>query len=68
MVRRRFVGELVAAQPVAEAPLGGDAALGEELERPVHRGVPDALVTTADLVEEVLDRHVRRALEERVDD
>src|SRR6185312_11426660 len=35
IVVARVVGELVPRQPVAEAPLVGDPALGEELQRPV---------------------------------
>ena len=39
---RRLVRELVAGEAVAELALEGDAALGEELQRPVDGGVADA--------------------------
>ena len=41
VVVRLAVGELVAGEAVAELALVGDAALGEELHRPVHRRVAD---------------------------
>jgi hypothetical protein len=62
------VGELVAGEAVAEPALGGDAALGEELQRAVHRGVADASIARAHRRQQIFDRNVRRSLEERVDD
>jgi len=62
------IGELVPRESVAEPALGGDPTLGEELEGPVDGGVANPSVDRANLCQEVLDRHVRRAVEEGVDD
>jgi hypothetical protein len=62
------VGDLVPRHAVAEAPLVGHAALGEQLERAVHRRVPHARIEGAHLRQQLVDRDVGRRLEERLDD
>ena len=64
VVVRRFVRELVAREAVAELSLEGDAALGEELERPVNGGVADARVLLTDLGEQRGKARRHRAVDE----
>lgn len=68
VVVRGVVCKLVAGEPVTEAPLVRDPALGKELERTVDRGVPDARVTGANLGEKLFDAYVIFGAKERVDD
>jgi hypothetical protein len=63
-----FVGELVASETVAELALVHDRSVGQHLHRPVHGGVPDALIAHPNALEQLIDGHVLGSLEERVDD
>ena len=62
------VRDLVPRDPVAEATLVSDTALGEQLQRPIDGRIADPRVDRADLRQELVDRDVRRRLEERLDD
>lgn len=63
-----FVGDLVARDAVTEAPLGGDAALRQELERAVHRCIADARVDSAHLRQQLFDGRMCGGLKEGLDD
>jgi hypothetical protein len=54
--------------PSPEVALEGEAAVLQQLERAVDRGVPHTLIDGAHLLEHVLDAEVANALEEDVRD
>src|SRR5262245_29368209 len=60
--------DLVARLAVAELALDGEAAVDQELERPVDRGVADLGLALAHLEEQLVDRDVLAGAKELLDD
>src|SRR3954462_9851748 len=60
--------DLVACLAIAELALDGEAAIDEQLEGPVDRGIADLGLALANLEEELVDRDVLMGAEELLDD